>query len=151
MLDKLESSGLLPNIPVYVDSPLAVNATSIYGTHPECYDDMLHEYMLQDPNPFGFNTLHYIRDVEDSKRLNNSTEAAVIISSSGMMNAGRVRHHLYNNIEKPNASFLIVGYCSPDTAGGMLKNGVSPPERRPLAGFPWPVEEFPVAFFEIGT
>ena len=124
MLDKLESSGLLPNIPVYVDSPLAVNATSIYGTHPECYDDMLHEYMLQDPNPFGFNTLHYIRDVEDSKRLNNSTEAAVIISSSGMMNAGRVRHHLYNNIENPNATFLIVGYCSPDTAGGMLKNGI---------------------------
>ncbi len=124
MLDKLESAGMLPPIPVYVDSPLAVNATQIYGTHPECYDDRLHEYMLEDPNPFGFNTLKYIRDVAESKALNSSNEPAIIISSSGMMNAGRVRHHLNNNIDKPNATFLIVGYCSPDTPGGMLKNGI---------------------------
>ena len=124
MLDKLESAGMLPPIPVYVDSPLAVNATHIYGTHPECYDDRLHEYMLEDPNPFGFNTLHYIRDVAGSKALNASTDPAIIISSSGMMNAGRVRHHLYNNVDDPNATFLIVGYCSPDTAGGMLKQGI---------------------------
>lgn len=124
MLDKLESANLLPHIPVYVDSPLAVNATHIYGMHPECYDNNLHEYMLQDPNPFGFNTLNYIRNVEDSKALNGSEEACIIISSSGMMNAGRVKHHLFNNIEKQNATFLIVGYCSPDTPGGMLKNGI---------------------------
>lgn len=124
MLDKLESAGLLPHIPVYVDSPLAVNATNIYGTHPECYDNNLYEYMLEDDDPFGFNTLTYIRDVAASKALNASTEPSIIISSSGMMNAGRVRHHLYNNISKANATFLIVGYCSPDTAGGMLKNGI---------------------------
>ena len=124
MLDKLESAGLLPHIPVYVDSPLAVNATNIYGTHPECYDSNLSEYMLQDDDPFGFNSLTYIRDVAESKALNTSTEPAIIISSSGMMNAGRVRHHLYNNVSNPNSTFLIVGYCSPDTAGGMLKNGI---------------------------
>ena len=124
MLDKLESADLLPHIPVYVDSPLAVNATHIYGTHPECYDDALNEYMLEDPNPFGFNNLTYIRDVSQSKALNTSSEACIIISSSGMMNAGRVKHHLYNNIENPKNTFLIVGYCSPDTPGGMLKNGI---------------------------
>ena len=124
MMDKLETAGLLPNIPVYVDSPLAVNATHIYGTHPECYDNKLHEYMLEDPDPFGFNSLKYIRSVNESKQLNSMKKAAIIISSSGMMNAGRIRHHLYNNIEDPKATFLIVGYCSPDTAGGMLKAGV---------------------------
>lgn len=124
MLDQLETNGLLPKIKVYVDSPLAVNATSIYGTHPECYDDALNEYMLEDPNPFGFNDLTYIRDVAESKALNGRNEPCIIISSSGMMNAGRVKHHLFNNIENPNATFLIVGYCSPDTPGGMLKNGI---------------------------
>jgi len=125
MMDKLETAGLLPNIPVYVDSPLAVNATHIYGTHPECYDNNLHEYMLQDKDPFGFNSLKYVRSVNESKQLNSMNKPAVIVSSSGMMNAGRIRHHLYNNIENPKSTFLIVGYCSPDTAGGMLKQGVS--------------------------
>jgi len=124
MLDQLETNGLLPKIPVYVDSPLAVNATGIYGTHPECYDDKLNEYMLIDPNPFGFNNLTYIRDVEESKALNSSSEACIIISSSGMMNAGRVKHHLFNNIDNPKSTFLIVGYCSPETPGGILKTGV---------------------------
>lgn len=123
MLDKMESAGLLPKIPVYVDSPLAVNATMVFGAHPECFDNDLNEYMLIDENPFGFNDLKYIRKVEDSKALNTSREACIIISSSGMMNAGRVRHHLYNNIENPINTFLIVGYCSPDTAGGMLRAG----------------------------
>ncbi|MBT8233970.1 MAG: MBL fold metallo-hydrolase [Saprospiraceae bacterium] len=124
MLDQMENNGLLPKIPVYVDSPLAVNATHIYGTHPECYDNDLNEYMLMDPNPFGFNDLTYIRDVAESKALNTSNKPCIIISSSGMMNAGRVKHHLFNNIEKHNATFLIVGYCSPDTPGGMLRDGI---------------------------
>ena len=124
MLDKLENNDMLPEIPVYVDSPRAVNATHIYGTHPECYDDNLYEYMLKDDNPFGFNDLTYIRDVAASKALNNTDEACIIISSSGMMNAGRVKHHLFNSIENPKNTFLIVGYCSPDTPGGMLKNGI---------------------------
>ena len=124
MLDKLETAGLLPRIPVYVDSPLAVNATMIFGQHPECFDNELNEYLLIDDNPFGFNDLNYIRDVADSKALNDSAEPCIIISSSGMMNAGRVKHHLFNNIENPNNTFLIVGYCSPDTPGGMLKTGI---------------------------
>ena len=124
MLDQLSTAGVLPKIPVYVDSPLAVNATTVFGSHPECYDDDLHEYMLTDDNPFGFNDLTYIKEVALSKQLNFSNEPCIIISSSGMMNAGRVRHHLANNIANPKNTFLIVGYCAPQTPGGMLRNGV---------------------------
>ncbi len=125
MLDKMETAGILPKLPIYVDSPLAINATHIFGAHPECFDDDLNEYLLIDDNPFGFNDLHYIRDVEDSKKLNKSKKPCIIISSSGMMNAGRVKHHLFNNIEDPKNTFLIVGYCTPDSPGGMLRRGVS--------------------------
>ena len=124
MLDQLESTGQLPKIPVYVDSPLAVNATTVFGAHPECFDNNLNEYMLTDDNPFGFNDLTYVRSVEISKSLNNSEDPCIIISSSGMMNAGRVRHHLFNSIDQSKNTLLIVGYCSPDTAGGMLRNGI---------------------------
>ncbi len=124
MLDQMETAGVLPHIKVYVDSPLAVNATQVFGSHPECYDKNLHEYMLLDDNPFGWNDLHYIKDVATSKWLNESKDPCIIISSSGMMNAGRVKHHLFNNIENENSTFLIVGYCSPDTPGGMLRNGI---------------------------
>jgi metallo-beta-lactamase family protein len=123
MLDQMETAGLLPHIPVYVDSPLAVNATMVFGSHPECYDSELNEYLLIDDNPFGFNNLHYIRDVEDSKALNDTDEPCIIISASGMMNAGRVRHHLFNSIESKKNTLLIVGYCSPQTAGGILRQG----------------------------
>ncbi|GJM33146.1 MAG: MBL fold hydrolase [Saprospiraceae bacterium] len=123
MLDQLETAGSLPRIPVYVDSPLAVNATTIFGTHPECYDAQLNEYLLVDNNPFGFNALTYVKDVEVSKSLNSSNEPCIIISSSGMMNAGRVKHHLFNNIDHSKNTFLIVGYCSPETPGGRLRDG----------------------------
>ncbi len=124
MLDRMETEGLLPHIPVYVDSPLAVNATMVFGSHPECFDEQLNEYLLIDDNPFGFNRLSYVRSVELSKRLNHTKDACIIISSSGMMNAGRVRHHLYNSIDQEKNTLLIVGYCSPDTPGGMLRNGI---------------------------
>lgn len=123
MLDKLESSGRLPKIPVYVDSPLAVDATSVYLAHPECYDEKLNEYLQKDDNPFGFKLLTYVKSVTDSKALNETKEPMIIISSAGMMNAGRVKHHLYNNIQNPKNTFLIVGYCSPETPGGQLRNG----------------------------
>ena len=96
----------------------------IFGQHPECFDDEMVEYLLIDSNPFGFNDLNYIRNVQRSKALNNSDEPCVIVSASGMMNAGRVKHHLFNNIENKKNTFLIVGYCSPDTPGGMLRDGV---------------------------
>lgn len=123
MLDQMENEGLLPKLPVYVDSPLAVNATIIFGSHPECFDNELSEYMLTDDDPFGFNQLKYIRDVRDSKRLNTLPEPCIIISAAGMMNAGRSKHHLNNNIENPRNTILIVGYCSPQTPGGKLRKG----------------------------
>lgn len=124
MLDQMETKGMLPHIPVYVDSPLAVNATQVFGAHPECFDEKLNEYLLIDDNPFGFNRLTYVRSVNLSKRLNETKDACIIISSSGMMNAGRVRHHLFNSIDQEKNTLLIVGYCSPDTPGGMLRNGI---------------------------
>lgn len=123
MLDKMETAGLLPHINVYVDSPLAVNVTHIFNLHPECFDADTNAYLMTDSNPFGFNNLHYIKDVAQSKALNNTNEPCIIISASGMMNAGRVKHHLFNNIENPKNTFLIVGYCSPETPGGILRSG----------------------------
>jgi metallo-beta-lactamase family protein len=123
MLDKMESAGLLPRLRIYVDSPLAVNVTHIFGLHPECFDKEINEYIMTDSNPFGFNSLEYIKEVEASKALNLSDEPCIIISASGMMNAGRVKHHLSNNIENPKNTILIVGYCSPETPGGELRAG----------------------------
>ncbi|MFZ1705157.1 MAG: MBL fold metallo-hydrolase [Saprospiraceae bacterium] len=125
MLDQMENEGILPSIPIVVDSPLAVNVTAIYRDHPECFDKELHEYLLHDDNPFGFNRLKYVKEVNDSKSLNNTKNPMVIISASGMMNAGRVKHHLFNNIDNPNNTFLIVGYCTPETPGGQLRSGAT--------------------------
>jgi metallo-beta-lactamase family protein len=124
MLDQMSNKGLLPNIPVYVDSPLSVNATTIFGAHPECFDNELHQYLLIDDNPFGFNRLTYVKEVAVSKSLNSLEGGAIIISSSGMMDAGRVRHHLFNSVDNERNTLLIVGYCAPDTLGGMLREGV---------------------------
>ena len=124
LLDQLAHDGLLPEIPVYVDSPLAINAIGVFAAHPECFDRDMHEYLMVDDDPFGFNHLHYIRKTEDSKALNTSHEPCVIISASGMMNAGRVKHHLFHSIEDKKDTILIVGYCAPHTPGGQLIAGV---------------------------
>jgi metallo-beta-lactamase family protein len=116
-LEELAREGRLPPVPVYVDSPLAVNVTDIFRRHPECYDQELREYMEHDQNPFGFARLTYIRDVADSKRLNGSRLPMVIISASGMCEAGRILHHLRNNIEDPRNTVMIVGYCAEHTLG----------------------------------
>ncbi|MEP7195999.1 MAG: MBL fold metallo-hydrolase [Saprospiraceae bacterium] len=122
-LDQLVNEKRLPKIQVYVDSPLSVSATDIFRLHPECFDFELHQYILKDSDPFGFNSLHYIHDVNESKSLNTSKEPCIIISASGMMNAGRIKHHVANNIENPNNTILFVGYCSPETPGGILRSG----------------------------
>ena len=122
MMDKLESDGKLPRIPVFVDSPLAVNATDIFIMHPECYDEGLLEYMDTDPNPFGFGHLNYVRKVEDSKKINDLEGPAIIISASGMMTAGRIKHHLFNHIENPRNAILVVGFCAPGTLGERIRN-----------------------------
>ena len=123
LLDQLYNEDRLPRIPVYVDSPLAINATAIYGNHPECYDRELSEYLLTDDDPFGFNTLRYIRRAEESKKLNRYKGPCVIISAAGMAQAGRIRHHLYHHIEDPTTTVLIVGYCAPGTLGRQLMEG----------------------------
>lgn len=123
LLDRLETAGKLPPIKVFVDSPLAVNATDIFIMHPECYDIDLLKYMINDPNPFGFNRLHYVRDVNESKAINYLKEPAIIISASGMMQAGRIKHHLNNNIENPNNTILVVGFCAQGTLGSRIRNG----------------------------
>lgn len=123
MLDQLESQGLLPPIKVYVDSPLAVDVTTIFGLHPECYDQDLTTYLLTDDNPFGFHALKYIKSVEESKALNHSDEPCIIISAAGMLNAGRSVHHLYNSVGNPRNTFLLVGYATPETPGGKLRRG----------------------------
>jgi metallo-beta-lactamase family protein len=124
MLDKLASDDQLPHIPVYVDSPLSVDATDVFISHPECFDEDLHKYMMHDVNPFGFKDLHYVKKVEDSKALNALKEPCIIIASSGMANAGRVKHHIFNNIEDPTCTVLIVGYASPNTPAGQMRAGV---------------------------
>lgn len=126
MLDKMSNSGKLPEkIPIVVDSPLAVNATMVFASHPECFDQEIHEYLITDDNPFGFNSLQYIKTVEGSKKLNDFSKPMVIISASGMMNAGRIVHHLFNNIENEKNTFLLISYCSDLTPCGLLKSGVN--------------------------
>lgn len=123
MLDKLETADLLPSIPVFVDSPLAVSATDIFRIHPECFDSEILEYMIDDPNPFGFNNLTYTRKVSESKELNNMEGPAIIISASGMMTGGRIMHHLINHIEDQRNTLLVVGFCAPHTTGARIRNG----------------------------
>lgn len=122
-LDRLVNTGLIPKIPVYVDSPLSVNATDIMRKHKYLFNETLQDYMDHDPDPFGFSHLHYIREVQDSKNLNYKQEPCVIISSSGMMEAGRIKHHLKNNISSSANTVLIVGYCTPKSLGGRLIAG----------------------------
>lgn len=123
VLNQLEFAGKLPPIKVYVDSPLAINATDIMRNHPESYSAEVNEYIKKDPSPFGFNGLEYVRKVEDSKAINSSKEPCIIISASGMAEAGRVKHHLANNIENPRNAVLIIGYCEPSSNGGKLARG----------------------------
>lgn len=124
-LDRLESTGRLPKIDVFVDSPLSVNATEIMRLHPECFNDDILEYMETDDDPFGFGKLYYIRHVSRSKALNKHKEPCIIISASGMMEAGRVKHHIANNIEDPRTTILAVGYCAPRTLGARLLSGIT--------------------------
>lgn len=123
VLNNYYNEGRLPKIPIYLDSPLAIDATDIFRVHPECFNDHVIEVMADDPDPFGFKGLHYIRKAEESKQLNSLKEPCVIISSSGMMEAGRIKHHLANNIENPMNTVLVVGYCAPTTLGARILRG----------------------------
>jgi metallo-beta-lactamase family protein len=124
-LNNFFNAGRLPRIDIFVDSPLAVNATEVFRVHPECYNDEFLQIMKTDADPFGFNNLYYIKRVEDSKRLNDHQKPCVIISASGMMEAGRIKHHLANNISDPRNTVLAVGYCAPETLGARILRGDS--------------------------
>jgi len=113
----------LPKIDIYVDSPLAVNATTVFRMHPECFNKSFASVLETDTDPFGFENLFYITRQEDSKKLNDNKKPCVIISASGMMEAGRVKHHLANNISDPKNTVLVVGYCAPSTLGARIVRG----------------------------
>jgi metallo-beta-lactamase family protein len=122
-LNRFFHQGRLPKIDIFVDSPLAVNATTVFRMHSECFNKDFLQAMETDPDPFGFNSLFYITRVEDSKKLNDHKKPCVIISASGMMEAGRVKHHLANNISDSRNTILIVGYCAPTTLGARIGRG----------------------------
>ena len=122
-LNKLWEQRLLPMIDVYVDSPLSLNATNIMKLHSECFCDEMKEFMKTDPDPFGFEKLHYVQSVEESKKLNFTKIPCIIISASGMMEAGRIKHHIANNIENNRTTILGVGYCAPTTLGAKILRG----------------------------
>lgn len=121
-LDVLESEEKLTKVPVFIDSPLSVKATMVMRKHEEEFNQEILEYIKKDGDAFGFENLSYITKVEDSKALNFSKEPCVIISASGMAEAGRIKHHIANNCENPNNTILIVGYCSPSSLGYQIKN-----------------------------
>ncbi len=118
-LHDLMQSKEIPQMPVYVDSPLATNITEIFRAHPECFDEETEQLLMQDggDDPFGFNMLRYTRSTEESKKLNNIRRPAIIISASGMCEGGRVLHHLRRNIGDPNTTVLFVGFQAENTLG----------------------------------
>jgi metallo-beta-lactamase family protein len=122
-LDQLSSSGKLPRIDVYIDSPLAIRATKIMKEHEECFNPAILDYIEKDGDAFAFPNLHYISDVTESIALNDKKEPCIIISASGMAEAGRIKHHIKNNIGDANSTILLVGYASPNTLAGALKRG----------------------------
>ena len=125
-LHQLQESGDLPDIPIFVDSPLSVNATEVFRLHPECFNEEIYTFLREKDNPFGMENLQYIRQVSRSIKLNQLKGPAIIISSSGMCEGGRIRHHLKNNIEDPKNLVLFVGYCAQHTLGSRIVNGDSP-------------------------
>ena len=122
-LNTFFNEGKLPRVDIYVDSPLAVNATAVFRVHTECFNEEFRHLLHSDIDPFGFKNLSYITRQEDSKKLNDHKDPCVIISASGMMEAGRVKHHLANNISDSRNTVLGVGYCSPSTLGARILRG----------------------------
>ena len=126
VLHQLTLSNCLPRVPIFVDSPLSVNATEIYRKHTECFNDSIARFMRENANPFGMDNLTYIRDADASKKLNDLQEPVIIISASGMCEAGRIRHHLKNNLGDAKNLVLFIGYCAEHTLGAQILAGQSP-------------------------
>ena len=126
LLHKLIDAGKIPEIPVFVDSPLSTNVTEVFRFHPECYDDDVLYPLMSTDDPFGFKRLTYIQNVEESKRLNGKDGPLMIISASGMCESGRILHHLANSIENPRNVILIIGFQAENTLGRRLADGLAP-------------------------
>jgi metallo-beta-lactamase family protein len=124
-LNRMVTAGDLPRVPVYVDSPLAVNVTDIFRAHPECFDKETRAFIEsgEEREALGFEMLTYVRSVEESKALNFRKEPMIIISASGMVEVGRVLHHLKNNVNDENSVVLIVSWMAPHTLGRRLVEG----------------------------
>ncbi|HKP63923.1 MAG TPA: MBL fold metallo-hydrolase [Polyangiales bacterium] len=124
-LKKLRNAGQIPKLPVYVDSPLAVNITQVFRLHPECYDSELAQVLASGDSPFEFEGLRFVDSPEESRAIDARAEPCVVISASGMCEAGRVLHHLKACVEDPRHSVVIVGFQAQHTLGRRLV------ERRP--------------------
>lgn len=122
-LNALELRGLLPDVPYYVDSPLSEKATQVIKSHPEVYNSGVKEVMKVDTDPFAFKGLSFVPSTEASIALNNNPEPCVVISASGMAEAGRVKHHIKYAISNAKNTILMVGYCEPNSLGGRLMRG----------------------------
>ena len=113
----------LPPVPIFVDSPLAVDVTAVFRAHPECFNDDTRKYLENGEDPFGFRRLTYVRDVNESKKLNDLRGPFIVISASGMCEAGRILHHLRNNIGDSRNTVLLTGYQAENTLGRKLRDG----------------------------
>lgn len=124
-LNRMMTNGDVPRVPVFVDSPLAVNATDVFRRHPECFDEETRKFIEEARHPaLDFKMLTYIRSVDESKALNERTDPMVIISASGMAENGRILHHIKNNVENPKNTICIVSWQAPDTLGRKLADRV---------------------------
>lgn len=120
-LNEMMQDGDVPKVPVYVDSPLAVNATQVFRNHPECFDEETRQFVLEARHPaLDFNMLTYIKSVDESKALNERKEPMIILSASGMAETGRIVHHIRNNIGDPRNTICIVSWQAPYTMGRRL-------------------------------
>lgn len=119
-LNHLFNEGKLPRVPVFVDSPLSINATGIYRKYSDLLQADIREELLTDPDLFGFPGVEYVREAARSKELNTRKGASITIAASGMMDAGRIRHHLFHGLRDAKNAVLIVGFCAPGTLGARL-------------------------------
>jgi metallo-beta-lactamase family protein len=124
MLHQLTDEKRIPSVPMFVDSPLAVDITKAFRAHPECFDDETKQYLQNGEDPFGFKRLTYVRDAQESKKLNDLRGPFIVISPSGMCEAGRILHHLRHNIGDPKNTVLITGYQAENTLGRKLQSGM---------------------------
>jgi metallo-beta-lactamase family protein len=122
-LFQITKTNCIPALPIFVDSPLSLQATEVFKRHPECFNKSFYDVVMSANNPFSMKNITYIQSVEESKAINDFKKPCIIISASGMAEAGRIRHHIKNNIEDDRNTILIVGWCAPHTLGAQLASG----------------------------